>query len=504
MSIPTLDDRAAGVLLHVSSLPGPYGIGDLGPTAREWVAWLASAKQRIWQVLPLTVVDRYGCPYASPTAFAREPAFLSPDDLADAGFVAHRHKPYAAGRPDGRVDYARVKADREPFLARVATAIANDVDLEPWRVVNDWVETWALFAALAALHGPDWTAWPADLRDLPRDPDRLARVRSDLSAAIDAHVALQWAFHRQWDRLRAFAHSHGVAMWGDLPFFVGPKSADVWWHRDLFDLLPDGSPRTVTGVPPDAFSPTGQLWHHPHFDRDAHAATGWNWWVERTLSALELVDVLRIDHFRGLDGVWEVQAGEETAESGQWIPGPGAEALAALKERIVQNGERMPLVAEDLGIITPPVEALRDEAGLPGMAILQFAFGAGGTATYLPHSHVRNQVVYTGTHDNDTLRGWYTTAGHETQLHARAYLSTDARDIVWSAMRAAWRSVANTAIVPMQDLLSLGSDARMNIPGQIEGNWAWRLGREALNLSLAGRLREQTVLSGRAASEDAT
>ncbi len=506
-TVPTLDDRAAGVLLHVSSLPGPYGTGDLGPTAREWVAWLASARQRVWQVLPLTVVDPYGCPYASPTAFAREPAYLSPDDLADAGFVAHRHKPYAAGAPDGRVDWARVRADREPFLARVATAIANDIELAPFRADNPWVEIWGLFAALVSLHGPDWTAWPADLRDLPRDSARLERVRSDLSAAIDGHIALQWAFDRQWSRLRAFAHTHGIALWGDLPFFVGPLSADVWWHRDLFDLRPDGTPRTITGVPPDAFSATGQLWHHPHFAREAQAATGWDWWVDRTLAALESVDVLRIDHFRGLDGVWEVPAGDETAENGQWVPGPGAEALAALRDRLrdARPGDtRLPLVAEDLGIITPPVEALRDDAGLPGMAILQFAFGPGGSSTYLPHAHVRDQVVYTGTHDNDTLRGWYTTAGDDTQQHARAYLHTDARDVVWSAMRAAWRSVANTAIVPMQDLLSLGSDARMNIPGRLEGNWAWRLGREALNLSLAGRLREQTVLSGRAAPEDAS
>ena len=500
--VPTLDDRAAGVLLHVSSLPGPYGVGDLGPSAREWVAWLASAKQRIWQVLPLTVVDPYGCPYASPTAFAREPAYLSPDDLADAGFVEHRYKPYAAGSSDDRVDWTRVRAQRAPFLERVATAIAHDVDLDAWRADNAWVEIWGLFAALVDQHGTHWTTWPESVRHLPRDADRVAEVRADLSAAIDRHVALQWAFDHQWSRLRAFAHSHGIALWGDLPFFVGPKSADVWWDRTLFDLQADGSPRTITGVPPDAFSPTGQLWHHPHFNRTAQADTGWAWWVERTLSALELVDVLRIDHFRGLDGVWEVPAGDETAENGQWVPGPGADALTALQQRLPAGP--LPLVAEDLGIITPPVEKLRDDARLPGMAILQFAFGPGADPGYLPHAHVRNQVVYTGTHDNDTLRGWYSTASPDTQRHARAYLHTDDRDVVWAAMRAAWRSVANSAIVPMQDLLSLGSQARMNIPGQIEGNWAWRLGREALNLSLAGRLREQTVLSGRAAAENGT
>ncbi|MEZ4323539.1 MAG: 4-alpha-glucanotransferase [Myxococcota bacterium] len=491
-------DRRSGVLLHVSSLPGPYGIGDLGPSAREFAAWLASAKQRIWQVLPLTVVDPHGCPYASPTAFAREPAYLSPDDLAEDGFVTHRDKPYLAG---DLVDWAAIRASRAPFLQKAATAIAEEVALDAWRAENPWVENWALFAALVDLHGPDWTAWPRDLRDLHATPAKRRTVEADLAAPIARHAALQWAFDRQWRRLRTVAKSHGIALWGDLPFFVGPLSADVWAHRALFDLDADGHPKTITGVPPDAFSPTGQLWHHPHFVRSAHAAEGWRWWVDRAAAALELVDVLRLDHFRGLDGVWEVPATDDTAENGQWIEGPGQEALDALTAHLARQpggGGALPLIAEDLGVITEPVRKLRDDAALPGMAILQFAFGTGSTHEFLPHHHRHAQVVYTGTHDNDTVAGWFRTASPETRQHALAYLHTDERDLVWAMIRATWRSVADTAIVPMQDLLSLGSDARMNVPGVVAGNWRWRLGREALNLSLARRLAEQTILSGRA------
>lgn len=494
----TPNPRRSGVLLHITSLPGPYGVGDLGPSAREFVAWMASAKQRIWQVLPVTVVDPHGCPYASPTAFAREPCLLSPDDLADDGFVSHRDKPYVdAPQAAERVSWAAVRELRAPFLAKVARAVAAEVELDAWRAAHPWVETWALFASLVDLHGPDWTAWPADLRDLHTDPDRLARVEHDLAEPRAHHAALQWAFDRQWTRLKDLANRHDIQLWGDLPFFVGPLSADVWAHRGLFDLDPAGQPNTVTGVPPDAFSPTGQLWHHPHFVREAHAEQGWQWWVERAAAAMELVDVLRIDHFRGLDGVWEVAASEETAVNGRWIPGPGRDALEALRDRV---GD-LPLVAEDLGVITEPVRALRDDANLPGMAILQFAFGDGAAHEYLPHNHRRNLVVYTGTHDNDTAAGWFRTASPASRKHALAYLHTDARDVVWAMIRAAFRSVADTAIVPMQDLLSLGSDARMNIPGVVEGNWAWRLGREALNLSLARRLAEQTELAGRARSE---
>jgi len=493
MDVDLKTGRRAGVLLHISSLPGPYGIGDLGPSAREFVAWLASAKQRVWQVLPLTVVDIHGCPYASPTAFAREPAYLSPDDLAEDGFASHTDKPYLAG---DRVDWKAVRASRAGFLAKAGRAIANEVDLEPWRAAHPWVETWALYASLAELHGAYWTEWPTELRDLHSDPVRLAAVRSDLAPQIAHHTALQWAFDRQWSRLKQVANDLDIQLWGDLPFFVGPQSADVWAHRELFDLDPKGHARTTTGVPPDAFSPTGQLWGHPHFVRQAHSATGWRWWVDRTAAALELVDVLRLDHFRGLDGVWEVDASAKTAEQGQWIEGPGQEALDALQERL---GE-LPLIAEDLGVITEPVRKLRDDADLPGMAILQFAFGGDPSDEFLPHNHRRNLVVYTGTHDNDTALGWYHSASPEEREMARAYLHTDDRDFVWALIRAAHRSVARTAIVPMQDLLSLGSDARMNVPGVTEGNWRWRLGREALNISLASRVAAQTILSGRAGS----
>lgn len=477
----TLTSRRAGLLLPVASLPGPYGIGDLGPSARSLVAWLASAGQRIWQILPLSVVDAHGCPYASPSAFARDPLYLSLDDLVDDGFLERAELP-AKRETRLAVDWNGLRAERTALLVEVGRRIARSVDLDPFVEREPWVVPWSRFAALKTRRPDGWPSWPAALRDRP-----LAESFDD-TVPDDAlpHLALQWALDRQWKRLHQLARAFDVQIWGDLPFFVGLDSADVWANRHLFAVDAIGRPTAITGVPPDAFSADGQLWGHPQLVREAHEAEDWRWWRSRIQVALRSLDVLRIDHFRGLESVWSVPAEAESAAEGAWIPGPGPTALQGFAP------ER--LLAEDLGIITPAVRKLRDDAGLPGMAVLQFAFGPGGEAHFLPHAHERHQVVYTGTHDNDTLAGWLATAGPATHGHLRAYFGDT--DPHAALLRAAWRSVARHAILPLQDVLGLGSTARFNTPGTLVGNWCWRSG-PVYTEGLAGRLAFEAIVSHR-------
>lgn len=483
--------RRAGVLIHPSSLPGPYGVGDIGPEARRLIAWLEAAGQRIWQVLPLNPVDGLGCPYASPSAFASEPLLISIDDLVDDGWLRPSERPAAPGNP-WVVDWAWVAHHKGRALALAADRVAATVDLERWGAANPWALDWARFDAIRAVHGGDWPTWPAALQD--------ARAAEAPAAGTRRALALQWLFEHQWARLRAAADAVGIAIWGDLPMFVGASSADTWARPELFQLGPDHRPRVVTGCPPDAFSPTGQRWGHAHFDVAAHRAEGHAWWLDRVGRLLAQVDAVRLDHFRGLAAVWHIPAADEDATGGAWVEGLGAPLLQAIRDRFA----RVPIVAEDLGVITPDVEALRDDFELPGMAILQFAFSGLYDAEhpYLPHNHRPRLVVYPGTHDNDTVVGWYRSADGGTRDHVRRYLSVSGADIAGDLVRAAYRSVADTAIVAMQDLLSLDSDARMNLPGSAEGNWSWRCGSEAFNLPLARRLRDDASLCGRVPSLD--
>lgn len=486
-------ERRAGVLLHPTSLPGPYGIGDIGPASRRFVGWLASAGQQIWQMLPVQPTDDHGSPYSSPSAFARSPLLLSIDDLVEDGWLTHAEKPWGAGSPH-RVDYASVSRSKLAALHKAADRIAASVALDPWARERPWVADWALFAALSAELDGAWTRWPTALRD--RDPAALAEARDRLAPTIARHTALQWVFEQQWNRLRAVCASHDVSLWGDVPFFVGGESCDVWANRGLFLLDAEGLPTVLSGVPPDVFSAEGQLWGTPMYDPAAHAATGYRWWVERLTSTLEQFDEVRLDHFRGLAGVWEIPRGAKAIE-GKWVPSLGAPMLRALKERI----GHLPLIAEDLGIITPDVEALRDGFGLPGMVILQFAFAnadALGDHPYLPHNHRAQQVVYPGTHDNDTGVGWYHSSDEVTRDHFRRYLSCDGRDPAGELVRAAYRSVARDAVVAMQDLLGLDGSQRMNTPGLTEGNWAWRAGPEAFGVDTARYLAHQARMCGRA------
>ncbi len=480
--------RRAGVLLHPTSLPGPFGIGEIGSRAFPFLDWMEAAGQTLWQMLPLGPVDDSGSPYASPSACARNPLLIGLEDLVDDGLLSWSELPHPFGDRD-RVHYPLARQQRMPALLLAASRVPQE-ELVSYASVHPWATTWSTFAAIAEQHGSNWTEWPEALRN-----------RTDLSDFLGSksyyqQMALQFLFDRQWARLRLEAKKRGISLIGDIPFFVSLEGADAWSAPELFRLDPQGRPIVVSGVPPDAFSADGQLWGHPLYDEDAHRNQRYAWWIERVRANLELVDAIRLDHFRGVAAYWEVEATAEHARNGHWIPGPGQPLLDALQAALGS----LPFIAEDLGVITPDVEALRDQNALPGMAILQFGFGnpRRTTNSHLPHNHRSHQVVYPGTHDNPTVWGWYTEADEQTQDHVRRYLLVGGHDIAGDLTRAAYRSVADTAIVAMQDLLSLGPAARMNVPGETEGNWAWRFHADHLRPEIAARWADQARLTGRA------
>lgn len=482
--------RRAGALLHPTSLPGPYGIGDIGAPAREWLAWMDSAELRIWQVLPIHPIDPWGSPYAADSAIALEPLLLSIDTLVDDGWLLGRERPYATG-PAHVVDWAWVRREKRKALNRAADRVVESGELDR-NPPSEAIERYALYRAIKNEQQTAWTDWPEGLRT--RDAAALDRERDRLAKAIDRERALQWLMHKQWSTLRTMAKVRGIEIWGDIPFFVPHDSVDVWWEPDLWRLEPDGTPSVVSGVPPDAFSEDGQLWGHPLYNEAAHRASDYAWWRSRMRNLLEHVDVIRIDHFRGVEAVWENPADAETAADGTWVPGPGRPLL----EAITTEFGRDTFIAEDLGVITEEVEALRDGFDLPGMVILQFAFDGSTNHPYLPHQHRRNQVCYTGTHDNQTSLGWFLSRSHEEQDRVRRYLAVPDKDMPWAFLRAAWRSPCDTAIVPLQDVLGLDDSARLNQPGTTEANWAWRTHAEAFSLMLASRVAGEVQISGRA------
>lgn len=493
-------ERASGVLLHPTSLPGPDGIGDLGPQAFRWLDFLASAGCTLWQVLPLGPTGYGDSPYQCFSAFAGNPYLISPAVLLDEDLITAADLADRPAFPSERVDYGPViqwklkLLDRAfaRFCARATPALRAEFD-EFQRAQAGWLADFALFMALKESHnnGAAWDNWPAALRQ--RDPQTLEQARLKYAEAIQKHAFRQFLFFRQWAAVRAYAHDKGVRIIGDIPIFVAYDSADVWAHPELFYLDEQGKPTVVAGVPPDYFSPTGQLWGNPLYRWDVHAQTGYAWWLERLKATLSLVDYVRLDHFRGFAGYWEVKAGQPTAEIGRWVPGPGADFFRAVEQAL---GD-LPIIAEDLGVITPDVVALRDGFNLPGMKVLQFAFASGPSDPFLPHNFTSNCVVYTGTHDNDTTRGWFATAAPAERDFCQRYLNTNGRDIAWDLIRAAWASVASFAIAPMQDLLDLGGEARMNLPGRQAGNWGWRMPYNALSEPLRQRLAEFNFLYGR-------
>ncbi len=469
--------RSSGILLHPTSLPGPNGIGDLGGQAYRFVDFLVAAGQTLWQVLPLGPPGPGDSPYAGSSAFAGSPLLVS--------LAVLRQGDDTPGAT--RVDYGRVGREKAERLRKAHRELRGErrEAIESFAAKNAaWLDDFALFTAIKeAQGGAAWTEWPEPLAR--HDPDALAVFRKEQLEAYDFHVFVQQAFHEQWHALKKYANERGVRIMGDVPIFVAHDSADVWAHPDLFRLDERGQPTEIAGVPPDYFSPTGQLWGNPLYRWDVMAERGYRWWVDRFRHLFELVDAVRIDHFRGFAAHWSVPAGEETAVNGRWDPGPGAALFNAVRDAV---GD-LPIVAEDLGTITPDVHALREELGFPGMKVLQFAFGDTPANPYLPHNYEQNAVVYTGTHDNDTTVGWYATLPEEQRHRVREYVGTDMSDPAWDLIRLVLSTVADTAIVPLQDVLSLESEARMNTPGRGLGNWSWRCHPDQLQPQIAERLR---------------
>ena len=482
--------RASGILLHPTSLPGPYGIGDLGPAAYTWLDWLAGCGCKLWQVLPLGPTGYGDSPYQCFSAFAGNPYLISPQLLLEQGLLEREDLADMPAWDEQKVDFGRLYQWKPALLAKAfrrfsAKPGAVQVEFEAFCTDNAaWLEDYALFRAIKETHGGgSWDGWPRALR--LRAPTALKEARDSLSSAIGGFSFYQFLFFRQWNALHAYAREKGVQIIGDIPIFVAYDSSDVWAHPDLFHLDIDGKPTVVAGVPPDYFSPTGQLWGNPLYKWEVHRASGYAWWLERMRATLKLVDILRIDHFRGFAGNWEIPAGNKTAEIGRWVNGPGADFF-----KVVQaNLGSLPILAEDLGVITPDVVKLRDRFDLPGMKILQFAF-SGPDNPFLPHCYPQSCAVYTGTHDNDTTIGWYASAPEAEKDFARRYLQVDGSWIAWDLIRAAWSSVAVFAMAPLQDLLGLGNAARMNYPSRLGGNWDWRMRAQALTAELQSNVKE--------------
>ncbi|HWO01669.1 MAG TPA: 4-alpha-glucanotransferase [Blastocatellia bacterium] len=503
--------RSSGILLHPTSLPGRFGIGDFGEEAYKFANFLAESGQSLWQLLPLGPTGFGDSPYQCFSAFAGKTTLISPERLVEDGLLSANDIESAPSFSNDRVEFGLVIEWKNALLARAFEKFTGDSTASLRQEFEDfkrfaalWLDDYAFYRAIKDAHGgAAWNTW--DWEIAKREPTALASAREKLQGSIQAHEFFQFLFFKQWMELKRYCNRKGLKIIGDMPIFVAYDSADVWIHPELFKLDKDGSPTVVAGVPPDYFSKTGQLWGNPLYDWEQMRALGFRWWIERVRWALGMTDVIRIDHFRGFAACWEIPFGDETAEHGKWIEVPGRELFAALNKEFGV----LPIIAEDLGVITPDVEALRDDLRLPGMRVLQFAFGGDANNAHLPHNYVRNATVYTGTHDSDTVVGWFNSkAGvgstrdnaqinkeHEFCLE---YLNSGGQEIHWDFIRAALASVADVAIVPLQDLFGLDSRARMNLPASEQGNWGWRFNQGMLTPELSSRLKEMTELYGRA------
>lgn len=494
--------RTSGVLLHLTSLPGAHGSGDLGAQAYHFVDWLVSAGQRLWQILPLSPVGQGYSPYHSPSTFAGNPLLVDLDDLVRCGWLSPQPDP---GFESGHCDFERVVPYRmgrlrEAWRGFVNRAQPSDrIEFEVFCTQQaTWLEGYALFMALEARHGQPWTQWPAALAQ--GDPVALAEVGEQMTDDLGFFSFIQWRFGLQWRRLRDYAHARGVFIVGDAPIFVAHHSADVWLNQDQFDLDAQGEPRVVAGVPPDYFSATGQRWGNPLYRWDAMADDGFAWWQARLTHLLAAVDVVRLDHFRGFETYWEIPATEPTAVAGCWRNGPGKALFDALAAAHGPHraGVPLPIIAEDLGAITPAVSDLRQACGFPGMRVMQFAFGDSPANPYLPHNFETRTVAYTGTHDNNTTLGWWQTADAGQRQRARAYLGPLVdTEIHWAMMQSLSQSVANMVVFPFQDVLGLDGAHRMNTPGVAQGCWQWRFVWTQVPPDPARRLAELTQAHGR-------
>ena len=496
-------NRSSGILLHPTSFPGDYGIGDIGPQAHRWIDFLSKAGCGLWQVLPLGPTGYGDSPYQSFSAFAGNPYLISPESLLEDGLLHSNDLVDLPEFPGESVDFGAVIPWKTGLLDRAFIQFQNlksknlRVDFEAFQEKHTfWLPDFALFMALKeAYGGGSWVNWPSPL--LKRDPDAIKDARESHSVAILRQEFRQFVFYRQWESLRQHAHQENILVIGDIPIFVAHDSSDVWAHPELFYLDEKGDPTVVAGVPPDYFSETGQLWGNPLYRWNHHQEDGYAWWLKRLSAVLELVDIVRLDHFRGFAGYWEVPFGKKTAVDGRWVSGPGEDFFAEVEKSL----GHLPIIAENLGVITADVTEMRQRFKLPGMRIIQFAFNGDPKDPFLPHNHEVDNVVYTGTHDNDTSKGWYDRVPESEKSFYRLYLNQDGSDVSWDLIRAAWRSVSIFALAPMQDFLSLGNEARMNYPGNPSGNWTWRMPASALDESLQERINELNFLYDRLTQE---
>lgn len=498
-----MNKRGSGVLLHITSLPSSYGIGDLGPWAYRFADFLTQTKQSLWQILPLNPTDpAYGnSPYHTISAFASNPLLISPELMVQDGLLAKSDLESLPKFPKGCVDYAAVMAYKEKLFNLAYERFRNErqkYEYERFCLENShWLEDFALFVSLKThFHGRAWSEWPGEIRD--REPQALRCLKRELRHGIEMEKFLQYLFFQQWTSLKGYCNQRGIQIFGDVPIYVQYDSVDVWTNPEIFKLDHKKRPYAVAGVPPDYFSETGQLWGNPVYRWEVLQERGYNWWVRRMEHTLRLFDVVRMDHFRGFIAYWEIPAGEKTAINGRWVEAPAEDFFNALLKRF----SCLPIIAEDLGVITPDVRETMHHFGFPGMKLLLFAFGEDNPMhPYLPHTYERNYVVYTGTHDNNTIKGWFESeATPEVKKRLFRYLGrkVPVEELHWELIRLAMMSVANMVIFPIQDILGLGEEARMNRPATTKGNWQWRLLPQQLTPSVARRLMEMTEIYGRA------
>ena len=503
--------RCSGTLLHMTSLPGGHGIGDLGVSAHEFVDFLAAAGQKIWQVLPLNPTGYGDSPYQCFSAFAGNPLLIDLVDLRDQGLLSEKDLTLAPSFSEEHVEYELVIDFKQRMLRKAARIFLVESAQDERHTFDafcqnnmGWLADYALFMACkGAYNQAVWTDWNPQLGQ--REPDALQEWQSKLAFEVEFHKFVQFEFFRQWERLKDHCKRCGIRVMGDIPIYVAHDSADVWAHPELFHLDERGLPTVSAGVPPDYFSATGQYWGNPIYRWDVSENSGHRWWIERCRASLKLFDLVRLDHFRGFEAYWEIPAGASTADKGKWVKGPGAEFFQTLQSEL----KELPFVAENLGVITPEVEALRKRFGFPGMSLLQFAFGNDPQGpTFRPHTYLRELVAYTGGHDNDTTAGWWKSSGigestrtvediRKEHEFTRAYLGFTDEPVNWVFIRTVLASVANIAIIPLQDILGLGSSARMNLPGTVSGNWRWRYRPGALTTDLAEVLRKMVLMYDR-------
>lgn len=488
--------RQSGILLHPTSLPGDYGIGSLGEEAYEFIDFLVAADQKLWQILPLGPTGYGDSPYQSFSAFAGNPLLISLERLKKDGLLAADDLKTEKEFARDYVDYDQVTEFKYPLFEKAFQTFkreaAKPIENKFQRFCcenSDWLDDYALFKALKEyFNGQPWYKWDEDIK--LRRSETVNHYQQTLQDRIQFHKFIQYIFFKQWNRLKAYANENYIKIVGDIPIFVAYDSADVWANPELFSLDGEKKPINVAGVPPDYFSETGQLWGNPLYDWQKLKETGYDWWIDRFETTLDLVDIVRLDHFRGFAAYWAVPYGEKTAVRGKWKEGPGKDFFRKVKDDL----KELPIIAEDLGVITDEVEELRDYFNFPGMNVLQFGFNSQEDNDHLPHNYTKNSVVYTGTHDNNTVLGWYNNADEEAKEYAKEYLKASEDNICWDFLQVAWASVSKIAIAPLQDILSLNSEARMNTPGTTKGNWQWRYRKEMLDINLSKKLKRLTEI----------